>query len=89
MPGKVRVKYFFNLATKFVTGFLISLLSSRVPVLSGLIVTPEDMQHLCALVDVCRELGYVFDAITLTQQRLEGHAPLIGFRGAPVSMSVL
>ena len=29
------------------------------------------------------ELGYVFDAITLTRHKLEGKVPLIGFSGAP------
>ena len=29
------------------------------------------------------KLKYVFDAITLTRQRLEGLVPLIGFSGAP------
>ena len=34
-------------------------------------------------VDVKKELGYVFDAITLTRQKLDGRVPLIGFCGAP------
>jgi uroporphyrinogen decarboxylase len=34
-------------------------------------------------VDVKKELGYVFDAITLTRQKLGGRVPLIGFCGAP------
>ncbi|KAH0544165.1 Uroporphyrinogen decarboxylase in heme biosynthesis [Glutinoglossum americanum] len=34
-------------------------------------------------VDVKKELGYVFDAITLTRQKLNGRVPLIGFCGAP------
>ena len=36
-------------------------------------------------VDVHKELGYVFSAITLTRHKLEGKVPLIGFCGAPVS----
>ena len=28
--------------------------------------------------------GYVFDAITLTRERLAGRVPLIGFCGGPV-----
>jgi hypothetical protein len=35
--------------------------------------------------DVKQELGYVFDAITVTRHKLEGKVPLIGFSGAPVS----
>ena len=34
-------------------------------------------------VSVKKELGYVFDAITLTRQKLGGRVPLIGFCGAP------
>ena len=33
--------------------------------------------------DVDEALGHVFDAITLTRQRLNGRVPLIGFAGAP------
>ena len=34
-------------------------------------------------VDIQKELGYVFDAITLTRTKLKGRVPLIGFCGAP------
>ena len=47
--------------------------------------TPDDLQKLKTPVDVDTELGYVFSAITLTRQKLEGKVPLIGFCGAPVS----
>ena len=47
--------------------------------------TPDDLQKLKLPVDVNTELGYVFSAITLTRQKLEGKVPLIGFCGAPVS----
>ena len=33
--------------------------------------------------DVNKELGYVFDAITQTRKGLKGAVPLIGFSGAP------
>lgn len=46
---------------------------------------PEDLQRLQAKVDVGKELGYVFKAITLTRHKIEGKVPLIGFTGAPVS----
>lgn len=32
---------------------------------------------------VPKELQYVYDAITLTRQKLDGDVPLIGFTGAP------
>lgn len=43
---------------------------------------PDDLQRL-ADPDVRRELGYVFDALSLTRRRLNGRVPLIGFCGAP------
>ncbi|KAF8639637.1 hypothetical protein AX17_000902 [Amanita inopinata Kibby_2008] len=45
--------------------------------------TPDDAQKLRATVDVDKELGYVFDAITQTRRELAGEVPLIGFCGAP------
>ena len=47
--------------------------------------SPADLSKLQLSVDVEKELGYVFAAITLTRHRLEGKVPLIGFTGAPVS----
>lgn len=47
---------------------------------------PEDLQRLRTKVDVDKELGYVFKAITLTRHRIEGKVPLIGFSGAPVRL---
>jgi uroporphyrinogen decarboxylase len=45
--------------------------------------TPSDVSKLRTVVDVHKELGYVFDAITLTRKELKGEVPLIGFCGAP------
>jgi len=45
--------------------------------------TPADIGKLAKSVDVNKELGYVFDAITLTRKALNGEVPLIGFCGAP------
>jgi len=44
---------------------------------------PEDLQRLKTKVDVNKELGYVFKALTLTRHKIEGKVPLIGFTGAP------
>lgn len=44
---------------------------------------PEDIARLRENVNVHKELGYVFDAITLTRRELKGEVPLIGFAGAP------
>ncbi|KAJ8475467.1 hypothetical protein ONZ45_g15598 [Pleurotus djamor] len=45
--------------------------------------TPEDIAKLSPTVDVEKELGYVFRAITMTRHALNGEVPLIGFCGAP------
>ncbi|KXN86288.1 Uroporphyrinogen decarboxylase [Leucoagaricus sp. SymC.cos] len=45
--------------------------------------TPEDVQKISTVVDVNKELGYVFEAITRTRKELKGEVPLIGFCGAP------
>lgn len=44
----------------------------------------QDLERLRDPATVASELGYVFQAITLTRQRLAGRVPLIGFAGAPV-----
>ncbi|RWS20933.1 uroporphyrinogen decarboxylase-like isoform X3, partial [Leptotrombidium deliense] len=62
----------------------VTLLPKQGPVLPSPITKPEDIRlKLRQNVDVKSELGYVFDAITLTRHRLEGKVPLIGFAGAP------
>jgi len=45
--------------------------------------TPDDIKKLAEKVDVNKELGYVFEAITMTRKELKGEVPLIGFCGAP------
>lgn len=44
----------------------------------------RDLERLRDPAAVATELGYVFQAITLTRQQLAGRVPLIGFAGAPV-----
>ncbi|NP_001412795.1 uroporphyrinogen decarboxylase isoform 4 [Mus musculus] len=43
----------------------------------------RDLERLRDPAAAASELGYVFQAITLTRQRLAGRVPLIGFAGAP------
>ena len=48
--------------------------------------TPDDKQFgeiMEREVDVKKELDYVYNAITVTRQKLKGRVPLIGFCGAP------
>ncbi|KAF8974329.1 Uroporphyrinogen decarboxylase [Flammula alnicola] len=47
------------------------------------LITPADVSKLHSVVDVEKELGYVFRAITQTRTELNGEVPLIGFCGAP------
>lgn len=52
------------------------------------IKTPDDLSKLLGIHEITadrvdRELGYVYDAITLTVKKLNGKVPLIGFCGAP------
>ena len=47
---------------------------------------PTDKQYqdlISKSVDVEKELGYVYQAITMTRQKLNGRVPLFGFCGAP------
>lgn len=46
----------------------------------------KDLERLRDPAAVASELGYVFQAITLTRQQLAGRVPLIGFAGAPVML---
>ncbi len=52
------------------------------PVLPAPLRHPDDLRRLAAP-DVPAELGYVFEALTVTRHALAGRAPLIGFCGAP------
>ncbi|KAI0771482.1 uroporphyrinogen decarboxylase [Trametes elegans] len=47
------------------------------------LVVPADVERLTKNVDVNKELGYVYEAITQTRHALNGEVPLIGFSGAP------
>lgn len=53
------------------------------PVFPDPLNTPADIEKLTRHVDVRKELGYVYEAITMTRMGLKGEVPLIGFCGAP------
>lgn len=53
------------------------------PVYADPISCPEDLKRLTADFDIDAQLGYVYEAITLTRMKLEGKVPLFGFTGAP------
>lgn len=52
------------------------------PWLENPIRTPEDVENV-VVPDVNETLGYVFDAIEMTLQKLDNEIPLIGFAGSP------
>jgi len=60
------------------------------PVVLNPLKTEEDLNRLRKRtdIDVYRDLGYVFDTITLCRQQLKGRVPIIGFAGGPWTMMV-
>lgn len=67
-------------------GMVVEMVEKKGPHFPQPLRSPSDGQFeevLGKTVDVGKELGYVFDAITLTRQKLDGRVPLLGFVGAP------
>ncbi|KAL2919848.1 Uroporphyrinogen decarboxylase in heme biosynthesis [Polyrhizophydium stewartii] len=64
-------------------GLEVQMLESKGPHFPEPLVDPSHMSRLAKTVDVDKELGYVFEAITLTRTKLDGRVPLFGFTGAP------
>lgn len=56
------------------------------PVFANPIRSREDLAQL-HIPDVDKTLGYVFDALRLTRQRLGGRVPLLGFAGTPWTLA--
>src|SRR3990170_5980372 len=63
-------------------GLEVQLIESKGPLLPDPIKTVKDLSRV-RVPDVDETLSYVFDAIKLTKQELNGRVPLIGFAGAP------
>ncbi len=63
-------------------GLTVELVESRGPLLPEPVKNAADMKRV-RTPDVYETLGYVFDAIKLIKQELNGRVPLIGFAGAP------
>ena len=63
-------------------GLEVQLVESKGPILPNPIKTANDLKRIC-VPDVHETLQYVFDAIKLIKQELNGRVPLIGFAGAP------
>jgi uroporphyrinogen decarboxylase len=63
-------------------GMEVQMVEHKGPLLPDPIKKHSDLDRL-VIPDVYHSLGYVFDALKLTRQRLDGRVPLIGFAGAP------
>jgi uroporphyrinogen decarboxylase len=63
-------------------GLEVQLIESQGPLLPQPVRTTNDLKRI-SIPDVHDKLHYVFDAIRLTKQELQGRVPLIGFAGAP------
>lgn len=67
-------------------GMLVEMVEKKGPHFPDPLKSPDDGQYEKVMqkqVNVKEELDYVFKAITLTRQKLQGRVPLIGFCGAP------
>jgi len=63
-------------------GMEVQMVEGKGPFLPDPVKIKSDLDKL-SIPDVNEKLGYVFDALTMTKQRLDGRVPLIGFAGAP------
>lgn len=63
-------------------GLEVQMIESKGPVLPDPIKTANDLNRIIEP-DVNEKLGYVFEAIKLIKQELNGRVPLIGFAGSP------
>lgn len=67
-------------------GMVVEMVDKKGPHFPSPLKSPDDGQYSEVMgrsVDVSKELDYVYEAITLTRQKLKGRVPLIGFCGAP------
>ncbi|KAL9593976.1 MAG: hypothetical protein Q9219_007281 [cf. Caloplaca sp. 3 TL-2023] len=67
-------------------GMTVEMLDRKGPHFPNPLKSPTDTQYeelMTRKVDVGKELDYVYQAITMTRQKLQGRVPLYGFCGAP------
>ena len=67
-------------------GMVVEMLQEKGPHFPNPLKTPADPQYKKLIeknVDVKKELDYVYQAITMTREKLAGRVPLFGFCGAP------
>ncbi len=63
-------------------GMEVQMIEGKGPLLPDPIKSYDDIKKL-QVPDITEKLGYVFDALRLTRETLNGRVPLIGFAGAP------
>jgi len=64
-------------------GLEVQMLKGEGPHFPAPLLTPDDLSRLLPIEEAFSALNYVYEAITLTRQLLDGKVPLIGFCGAP------
>lgn len=64
-------------------GLPYELIEKKGPFFPRTITSPKDIEDLTEGQNAAENLTYVYDAISITKQRLNGRVPLIGFSGAP------
>eukprot|EP00041_Stephanoeca_diplocostata_P024790 m.636924 g.636924 ORF g.636924 m.636924 type:complete len:360 (+) comp22600_c0_seq7:61-1140(+) len=64
-------------------GMVVEMVPGKGPVLPEPLEDPDHLERLTKDVDVQKELGYVFDAISLTKSTIENKIPIYGFCGGP------
>ena len=70
-------------------GMEVIMLPDKGPHFPDPLMSPEEQQYkdlMARDVDVKQSLAYVYQAITLTRQKLDGRVPLFGFCGAPFTL---
>lgn len=70
-------------------GMKVELIDGKGPHFPDPLRTPDDLQKVLDYkVNVLKELGWAFKAITLARKKLEGQVPLFGFCGGPWTLLV-
>lgn len=67
-------------------GMEVQMVAGRGPVFPDRLKTPEDLERLNFKPDMEKTLGYVYDVVNLTRQRVNARVPVIGFSGAPFTL---
>mmetsp|Transcript_18973 Transcript_18973/g.41180 ORF Transcript_18973/g.41180 Transcript_18973/m.41180 type:complete len:425 (+) Transcript_18973:78-1352(+) len=67
-------------------GMEVQMCPGKGPVFPQPLAGPEDMARLNFRPNMEKTLGYVYDVVNLTRQRVDGRVPVIGFSGAPFTL---